>query len=109
MLCPSEKCGSSNVEHLPHYWLSLPGDSPLKGRYAQPAEVDSRARLVLAGVAVLGLVLAVTGTVGLGLLALAAGVVGAVVVHGRITAAEAARGEWQRTQICLACTHLWAP
>lgn len=109
MLCPSDKCGSANVQHLPHYWLSLPGDSPLKGKYAQPAEGDARARLVAAGVAVLGLVLAVTGTVLLGLLVLAVGVIGTWVAHGRVVAADHARGKWQRTQICLACTHLWAP
>jgi hypothetical protein len=109
MICPSGKCASSNVQFLPHYWESLPGDSPLKARYAEPSEGDARARLVLAGVAVLGLVLAVTGTVALGLVALAIGVVGAWVVHGRIVMAEEARSRWERTQICLACTHLWVP
>jgi hypothetical protein len=109
MLCPSEKCGSSNVQHLPHYWKSLPGDSPLKGQYAQPAEGDQRARLIAAGAAVGGLVLAVTGAVGLGLLVLVVGVVATWVTHGRIIAAETARDRWTRTQICLACTHLWAP
>lgn len=109
MKCPSEKCGSGNVEHLPHYWLSLPGDSPLKGRYAQPAEVDGRARLIALGVAALGVVLAVTGSWGLGLLAVAGGLVVGWVVHGRIITTEAARDRWDRTQICLACTHLWVP
>jgi hypothetical protein len=109
MICPSEKCASSNVQFLPHYWESLPAESPLKARYAEPAEGDARARLVLAGVAIAGLVLAVTGSVGLGLLALAIGVVGAWVVHGRIVMAEQARAAWGRTQICLACTHLWVP
>lgn len=109
MKCPSEKCGSSNVEHLPHYWQSLPGDSPLKKRYAQPAEGDRRARLIAAGIAVFGLVLACTGTVGFGLAVLAAGTVGIWVMHGRIVQADAARNMWQRRQICLACTHLWVP
>jgi hypothetical protein len=109
VFCPSKACGSSNVHLLSHYWESLPGDSPLKARYAQPAEVDGRARLVLAGVAVLGAVLAVTGAVGLGLLALAVGVVGAWVAHGRIVAANEERDRWGRRQICLACTHLWEP
>jgi hypothetical protein len=109
MKCPSDKCGSSNIEHLPHYWLSLPGDSPLKRRYAQPAEGDRRAVLVAGGVAVLGLIMAVTGTVGVGLLVLAAGAVGAGVMVRRVSAAETARGLWQRRQICLACTHLWVP
>ena len=109
MLCPSEKCQSSNVEHLPHYWQSLPGDSPLKGRYAQPAAGDRRARLIAGGVAVLGVVLAVTGSWPLGLLAIAGGAVGAWVMHGRIVTTDDARGRWSRTQICLACTHLWVP
>ena len=109
MLCPSDKCASGNVQFLPHYWESLPGDSPLKGRYAQPAEGDARARLVLAVIAVAGVALVVTGTVGLGLVALAVGAVGAWVVHNRITSADAAREAWGRTQICLACTHLWVP
>jgi hypothetical protein len=109
MICPSVKCGSSNVQFLPHYWESLPGESPLKARYAEPAEGDSRARLVLALIAVAGVVLAVTGTVGLGLVALAIGGVGAWLVHGRIVMAAQARSQWERTQICLACTHLWVP
>jgi hypothetical protein len=109
MQCPSEKCASTNVQHLPHYWQSLPGDSPLKGKYEQPAQGDRRARLIAAGVAVLGLVLAVTGTVALGLLVLAAGAIGAWVLHGRVAAADHARGRWASTQICLACTHLWVP
>ncbi|WP_037914051.1 hypothetical protein [Actinacidiphila yeochonensis] len=109
MRCPSVKCGSSNVEFLPHYWESLPGDSPLKRKYAKPAAGDRRAVAVAAGATVLGLVLAVTGTVVLGLLVLVAGGVGAAVSWRRVEAAEAARGAWQRRQICLACTHLWEP
>lgn len=107
-MCPSEKCGSSNVERLSHYWASLPAESPLKARYAQPAEEDGRARLILAVVAAAGVVLAVTGTVMLGLVALAVGGVGAWIAHGRIIAADEARAVWARQQICLACTHLWA-
>ena len=97
----------TNVQSLPHYWLSLPGDSPLKRKYAQPAEGDRRARLVAAAVAVAGLVLACTGTVGAGLVVLAAAGVGVWVTHGRIVQADGARALWQRRQICLACTHLW--
>ena len=109
MLCPSSKCASSNVQFLPHYWESLPAESPLKVKYAEPAEGDARARLILALIAVAGVVLAVTGTVGLGLIALAIGGIGAWVVHGRIVLAEQARTAWGRTQICLACTHQWVP
>jgi hypothetical protein len=109
MFCPSDKCGSSNVEHLPHYWASLPGDSPLKARYAQPDEPDQRTRLILAGVAVLGIVVLCTGGIGLGLLMLAVGGAGVLWATGRIGASEAERAVWQRRQICLACTHLWEP
>lgn len=110
MICPSEKCGSTNIEHLPHYWASLPGDSPLKARYAQPEEPDLRTRLILGAVAVLGLVVAVTGGgVALGLVMLAGGAAGVVFTTGRIGAAVAARELWQRQQICLACTGLWVP
>ena len=97
------------MQFLPHYWESLPAESPLRARYAQPAEEDGRARLILALVAVAGVILAVTGSVALGLLALAVGAVGAWVAHGRIIAADHARALWGRRQICLACTHLWEP
>jgi hypothetical protein len=107
VFCPSKDCGSSNVEHLPHYWKSLPSDSPLKTEYAQPAAPDPRNRLLLAALAVAGLVLAVTGQVAVGLVLLAVGAVGAAVAHGRIEAVEAARAVWERRRICLACTHLW--
>jgi hypothetical protein len=53
--------------------------------------------------------MAVTGQVAVGLVLLAVGAVGAVVAHGRIQAVEAARATWERRQICLACTHQWAP
>lgn len=109
MFCPSDKCGSGNVEHLPHYWASLAGDSPLKARYAQPAEGNQRARLILAAVALVGIVVLATGGVALGLVMLAIGGAGGLLVHGQIQAAEHARDQWSRTQICLACTHLWQP
>lgn len=109
MICPSEKCGSTNVQHLPLYWASPPGDSSLKRRYAQPEEPDLRTRLILGAVAVLGLVVAVTGSVGLGLTMLAGGAAGVAFTTSRIGAAVAARELWQRRQICLACTHLWVP
>lgn len=109
MFCPSDKCASTNVQHLPHYWQSLPGDSPLKSKYAQPAEGDRRARLIAAGVVVLGVVLVVTGSWPLGLLGVAAGAVAVWWTHGRIILADSARDRWASTQICLACTHLWVP
>jgi hypothetical protein len=109
MLCPSKDCGSSNVEHLPHYWASLPGDSPNKARYAEPAEGNVRARLILAAVAVVGVVVLATGGIALGLAMLAVGGAGGLFVHGQIQAAEHQRSVWSRSRICLACTHLWQP
>jgi hypothetical protein len=107
MLCPSEKCQSPNVRHLPHYWASLPGDSPQKQQYAQPAEGNQRARLVLAAVAILGIVVLATGGILLGLTLLAIGGAGGIFAHGQIQAAGHARDAWTRTQICLACTGTW--
>jgi hypothetical protein len=109
MQCPSTQCGSSNVERLAHYWAGLSPDSPSARRYAPPDEPETRNRLLLAGLAAVGVTLAVTGSVGFGLLLLAVGVVGAGVAHWRIAAIVAARELWERRQICLACTHLWEP
>jgi hypothetical protein len=107
MQCPSKDCGSSNIEKLSHYWAGLSPDSASWATYRQPAEPETRNRLLLAAAAVAGLVLAVTGQVAVGLVLLAVGAVGAVVAHGRIEAVEAARAVWERRQLCLACTHLW--
>lgn len=109
MQCPSKDCGSSNVERLAHYWAGLSPSSPSAAKYAQPAEPETRSRLILAAVAAAGVALAVTGQVGFGLLLLVVGVAGAAVVHQRIEAVEAEREVWGRRQICLACTHLWEP
>jgi hypothetical protein len=109
MLCPSKECGSPNTQPLAHYQAGLSPDSASWKRYAQPAAPETRTRLILAAVAAVGVALAVTGSVGFGLLLLAVGAVGAVVVHQRIAAVEADREMWGRRQICLACTHLWEP
>lgn len=110
MRCPSESCQSTNIQHLPLYWASLPSESPLRVRFAQPEEPDLRTRLILGAVAVLGLVVAVTGGgVALGLVMLAGGAAGVAFTTSRIGAAVAARELWQRQQICLSCTGLWVP
>ncbi|MFD1277329.1 hypothetical protein ACFQ51_52180 [Streptomyces kaempferi] len=49
MACPG--CSSPNTEKLSHYWESLPGESPLKVRYAPPAVVQARVLMVLGVVA----------------------------------------------------------
>jgi hypothetical protein len=106
--CPSAKCGSSNVEHLPHYWESLPSDSPLKGRYAPPAAVEAQYVLVL-GVIAVGIALMATSSVLLGLLAAAGGLVWGAVMQQRVARWEAAHGAWSTSMICLACTGRWVP
>lgn len=103
MQCPSSKCGSTNVQDLPHYWQGLPSDSPLKQRYAQPAAVDGRGLFVLGAVTV-GIVVMVAGGILLGLLILAVGVVAGVVSYQQGAAAGLAREAWERSLICLACT-----
>jgi hypothetical protein len=107
--CASPKCRSTNVEPLSHYWASLSPDAPLSAKYRQPAAPETRARLLLIAVAAVGLVMTVTGQVGMGLLLLAAGMVGAAVAHRRIADVEADRAAWERRQICRTCTHLWVP
>lgn len=109
MRCPRDDCGSSNIQSLSLYWLGLPNESASKRTYAQPAEGDRRARLIAAAAALAGLVMAVTGTVGVGLSVLAAASVATWVLHGRIIAAETARSAWQQRRICLACKNLWVP
>lgn len=109
MQCPSSKCQSSNVQFLPHYWESLPGDSPLKTKYARPALPDQRARLTALAVAAVGLAVTFTGSISGGLLLLAAGIAGVLVTSRRITAAETARARWESQRICLACTEQWVP
>jgi hypothetical protein len=100
--CPGAKCGSSNVQSLPLYWKSLPSDSPLKRSLAQPAAVDAK---VVGAVAlgVVGLVVVGSGSM-LGLLLLLGAGVWGVVGHRLAEDAEAARGVWAGSLICLVCT-----
>lgn len=109
MFCPGKECGSSNVELLSLYVNGLGKDAPNRAKYAQPAAPETRARLIGVGVAVLGVLLAVTGQVAAGLVVLLAGGVGAFVAHGRIVAAEADRAVWSRKVLCRACEHVWVP
>lgn len=103
MRCPSEKCGSVNVEHLPHYWQSLPAESPLKARYAPPAKADGGYLVALAAVA-LGIAVVVSGAVLAGLLVAVGSLAWGALVHQRVTAAEAALAAWESSRVCLACT-----
>lgn len=100
--CPSPKCGSPNVADLPHYWRSLPAESPLKAVYAPPAAVDASYWIALAAV-VAGVVLLVSGSL-LGLLVAVAGVVWGVLVHQRAAGAARLLADWESSRVCLACT-----
>ncbi|GHJ04760.1 hypothetical protein TPA0906_66250 [Streptomyces olivaceus] len=100
--CPSVKCLSPNVADLPHYWASLPADSPLKGRYAPPEVPQASYWLPLAAVAV-GVLLLVGGSLA-GLLVIAgAGAWGALAWRSA-QQVEAKRTAWETSHVCLACT-----
>lgn len=99
--CPG--CNSSNVEHLPHYWQSLPAESPLRAKYAPPPESEARFLPVL-GLVILGIVAITSGAIVPGLLAVLAGLVWGAIVQRGVSAAQAALAEWSAARICLACT-----
>lgn len=105
LVCPSPKCGSPNVADLPHYWASLPAESPLKGQYAPPARVEGSYWIALAAV-VLGIVVTVGGSL-LGLLVVAGGAAWGALVHQRVVAAEARLADWTSSRVCLACTGMF--
>jgi hypothetical protein len=100
--CPSPKCGSPNVADLPHYWQSLPNESPLKARYAPPAKADASYLAALVAVT-LGVAVVVSGSL-FGLLVAAGGVVWGVFVHRQAADAEARLADWESSRVCLACT-----
>jgi hypothetical protein len=101
--CPSPKCSSPNVADLPHYWQSLPAESPLKAKYAPPGrpKVSYWAALIAVGV---GLLVLVEGGVLLGLLLVAGGAGWGAVVYKAVQFAEAQRAAWEQSHVCLACT-----
>lgn len=102
VVCPQARCGSPNIVDLPHYWESLPGESPLKARYAPPAAAKASYWASLA-VVVLGVVAVTSGTVGLGLAAIVGGVAWGGVIHWQAAEAAARLEQWRDSQVCLAC------
>ncbi|MFD7816858.1 hypothetical protein ACFV6E_28635 [Streptomyces sp. NPDC059785] len=92
-----------NVEKLPHYWASLPGDSPLKEEYAPPVIAATRYLLVLAMV-VTGIIVATSDHVLLGLLIAVAGLLWGTVMRRRTLVSSASLTEYESEHICLACT-----
>lgn len=101
--CPSPKCLSPNVADLPHYWQSLPAESPLKDRYAPPARPKVSYWAALAAIAV-GVLVLVEGGVLLGLLLVVGGAGWGAVVYKAVQWAEAQRAVWEQSHVCLACT-----
>lgn len=103
--CPSPKCGSPNVADLPHYWQSLPTESPLKSQYAPPASASGG--YGVAAVAVLvGIAMVVSGSL-FGLLVAAGGLAWGAVVQRTVAAADARRAAWESSRVCLACTGMF--
>lgn len=102
VVCPQAECGSPNVVDLPHYWQSLPAESPLKARYAPPVG-GAASYWVSVGVVVLGIVTAASGGVGLGLAVVAAGVGWGAFVYRKAAEAAARLERWHESQVCLAC------
>lgn len=103
VVCPQTECGSPNVVDLPHYWESLPAESPLKARYAPPAGGAASYWASVAVVA-LGIVTAASGGVGLGLMAVAAGVGWGAFMYRQAAEATARMERWHDSRVCLACT-----
>ncbi|AVH59967.1 hypothetical protein C4B68_34000 [Streptomyces dengpaensis] len=91
------------MENLAHYWKSLPAESPLRLRYAPPDEVDARYWVALLAVAA-GIAFMTSGGILLGLLVAVGGLVYGAVMHAGVERYQAALADWQRAQICLACT-----
>ncbi|MFC8167927.1 hypothetical protein ACFUTQ_25895 [Streptomyces sp. NPDC057293] len=101
--CPSPKCSSPNVADLPHYWRSLPSDSPLKVEYAPPSKPKVSYWAALAAIAV-GIVVITEGAILLGLLLVLGGAGWGGLVFKASQWAEAQHAAWSRSHVCLACT-----
>ncbi|MFE6311740.1 MULTISPECIES: hypothetical protein [Streptomyces] len=101
--CPSPKCSSPNVADLPHYWQSLPSESPLKAKYAPPARPKASYWAAVAGI-VAGVLVITGGGVLLGLLLIVGGAGWGAVVYKAVQWAEAQRAAWESSHVCLACT-----
>lgn len=106
MECPN--CRSSNVQLLRGYWESLPSESPHRGRYAPPDEVELKVWVALAAVGA-GIGVAVTGAILVGLLVVVGGLLWGAVMVGQQRAYEMALAAYDRSVICLAGYHVFAP
>jgi hypothetical protein len=101
MQCTS--CSSTNVEKLAHYWQSLPAESPLRARYAPPAEVPSQVWIALLAI-VAGIAFMVSGAVLLGLLVAIGGMAFGAYNRAGMVRYHSELADWNAARICLACT-----
>lgn len=101
LACPRCK-DHHQVLDLPEFWRSLPRDSELKGKYAQPSEYAVQ-WLLPAAIGALGVVAVVTGVIAAGIVLLAGAVGFGVWLSRRARAAEEARERWARSLYCRQC------
>ncbi|MGW5636468.1 hypothetical protein [Streptomyces sp. NPDC003832] len=97
-----------NVQQLRGYWESLPAESPHRGRYAPPGEPDLNLWVAVVAVGA-GIWVAVTGAILVGLLVVAGGLVWGAVMAGQQRAYEMALAAYNRSVVCLAGYHVFAP
>lgn len=100
LACP--RCKHDGVLDLPNFVASLPGESPLRGRYGQPPECVVQ-WLLPAAIGALGVVAVVTGAIAAGVVLLAGAVGFGVWLSRRARAAEEARERWARSLYCGQC------
>lgn len=96
-------CSSVNVQSLSLFWEGLPAESPLKARYAPPAEVSGVYWQSLLAVAA-GIAFLLSGAVLLGLLVAVGGLVWGAVGHAGVERYRGALSEWKTARLCLVCT-----
>lgn len=104
MACPG--CSSPNVEKLSHYWESLPGESPLRIRYAPPLVTQVRVLAVVLIIGV-GIWIAFRDSALWGLGIAVGGLLWGVLMTAGAIASQARKDEWAATKLCLTCTKRW--
>lgn len=96
------------MQQLRGYWQDLPAESPNKGKYAPPDEVDVRQWLGVLAI-FFGIYVAATGSVGYGLLIVVVGLVWGIVMAARVRRYQEALGVYNASLICKAQYHLFVP
>ncbi|MFG2289423.1 hypothetical protein ACGFOU_25555 [Streptomyces sp. NPDC048595] len=100
LACP--RCKQDGLLDLPEYVASLPRESPLHGKYGQPAEYEMQ-WLLPAGACAVGVVALVAGSIAAGLLLVAGGGGIGVWLWRKASAAQEARARWARSLYCRHC------